>query len=599
MKLRLGALLLVYFSSISHAGLRAQGQEPQSYAMVVGVNTYPHLPDSVQLRFAESDATQFEAFLRSPRGGGVRAFAIKRLMSSQATREAIQSTLAGLRQKADSGLISQLTIYFAGHGALASTGNAYLLPYDGDDDAPSLRGILVDELIANLADFPVSHIRVFIDACRAGAGTARVGARMSETWHNKFMNVPSTAVALFGSNGETDSYEDDTLGHGVFTYYLLQALKGDADKDKNRLVSAGEAFLYTLSHVQEHVAQRFKTSQWIEQGRPFMDAVPLTSGGPAVDSLESLATWAREQYFHAQDLVERDGAENRREAQSVLYLITTRVPEYADAHFLLGTLALERHQYIVAKREFSTVLLLDPNYIEAYIRLSRALRGANRLAEASQYLYEAVQRKPADNRVRNQLVQLLLDQREYLAAVEQARLSVRSHPEDSQAVRLLSEGLHEGLNLFEDAYAVNQKRVSRHPRDSLAKLDYMENLFTTGRFQECANDAVRLRKEYAFDADYRLVTQLFEAACLVAQNRLVDARAGLAGIVALLQAEQVVTLRWNFGGAKAFLAQDRPELAMARAWLSDFITALASEPLKEAMPRLLELDKQLAAQLSP
>ncbi len=39
-------------------------------------------------------------------------------------------------------------------------------------------------------------------------------------------------------------------GHGVFTYYVLEGLKGNADSNNDRLVSVGELFRYVRQRVR-------------------------------------------------------------------------------------------------------------------------------------------------------------------------------------------------------------------------------------------------------------------------------------------------------------------------------------------------------------
>lgn len=43
----------------------------------------------------------------------------------------------------------------------------------------------------------------------------------------------------------------ETCGHGVFTYYLLQGLHGEADANKDDTVTAGELFAYLSEKVSK------------------------------------------------------------------------------------------------------------------------------------------------------------------------------------------------------------------------------------------------------------------------------------------------------------------------------------------------------------
>src|SRR5262249_22850509 len=45
------------------------------------------------------------------------------------------------------------------------------------------------------------------------------------------------------------SKDSDKFGHGVFTYYLLQALKGSADLNTDLVIRADEAYQYVATNV--------------------------------------------------------------------------------------------------------------------------------------------------------------------------------------------------------------------------------------------------------------------------------------------------------------------------------------------------------------
>ena len=57
------------------------------------------------------------------------------------------------------------------------------------------------------------------------------------------------------------SYERDDFGHGVFTYHLLEGLRGQADQDGNGVVTANEAYQHVLDRVPESTNNR-QTPMW-------------------------------------------------------------------------------------------------------------------------------------------------------------------------------------------------------------------------------------------------------------------------------------------------------------------------------------------------
>jgi uncharacterized caspase-like protein len=62
-------------------------------------------------------------------------------------------------------------------------------------------------------------------------------------------------VVLTASKASEVSEEREDLGHGVFTYYLLEGLKGKADADKDGIVTVDEAYAYVSKKVPEVTGQ--------------------------------------------------------------------------------------------------------------------------------------------------------------------------------------------------------------------------------------------------------------------------------------------------------------------------------------------------------
>ena len=54
---------------------------------------------------------------------------------------------------------------------------------------------------------------------------------------------------------EEVSEEREDLGHGVFTYYLLEGLRGSADMDHDGIITVDEAYGYVSKKVPEVTGQ--------------------------------------------------------------------------------------------------------------------------------------------------------------------------------------------------------------------------------------------------------------------------------------------------------------------------------------------------------
>ena len=56
-------------------------------------------------------------------------------------------------------------------------------------------------------------------------------------------------MVLTASRAGEVSEERDELGHGVFTYYLLEGLRGKADIDGDKIVTVDEIYSYLSEQV--------------------------------------------------------------------------------------------------------------------------------------------------------------------------------------------------------------------------------------------------------------------------------------------------------------------------------------------------------------
>jgi hypothetical protein len=66
---------------------------------------------------------------------------------------------------------------------------------------------------------------------------------------------------MISTTGFGKSLESDTLHHGLFTYYLLRGLRGEADMNRNGEVTIGEVTAYVARKVPAAARSSFKQDQ--------------------------------------------------------------------------------------------------------------------------------------------------------------------------------------------------------------------------------------------------------------------------------------------------------------------------------------------------
>ena len=190
-------------------------------AIVIGIENYRGLPKS---DFSKSDAGLVKDYLRAL---GIQERNIEFLTDEQATKTDIEKSLeAWLPNRVNKeGLVF---VYYSGHGSPdPQTGEAYIVPYDGDPNYLSVTGYPLKRLYEKLGKLNAGEVIVVLDSCFSGSGGRSVlakGARplvmMAES-----TTVPQNMAILTATQGSQISMSSPERGHGIFTYYFLKAIK--------------------------------------------------------------------------------------------------------------------------------------------------------------------------------------------------------------------------------------------------------------------------------------------------------------------------------------------------------------------------------------
>jgi tetratricopeptide (TPR) repeat protein len=224
---------------------------PHSYAIVAGIATYANLPPEAQLHFSERDAEAIYSVLISPEGGNFHAENVHRLIGPKAT-------LANLRHELEDWLPSvskdgdRVLIYFAGHGFVypQNGGRAYLAPYDIDPRNIENTGYPMDRLATIIGSKVQAKSKILItDSCHSGA----IRPEDTQNFNHAVVDVSKSLFSLTASRDRERSFESASWGggHGIFTYYVVKGLEGQADENGDGIVTADELQEYVHRNVRE------------------------------------------------------------------------------------------------------------------------------------------------------------------------------------------------------------------------------------------------------------------------------------------------------------------------------------------------------------
>jgi formylglycine-generating enzyme required for sulfatase activity len=255
-----GALLF----SIANVGVKSKSKSKRDpiFALLIGVNSYKDA--RLDLRYVANDVRGLRDALSG--SGQVPRSRIKMLLDRDATKKAIESALVAWLPSQLKELLpyqrrkATIIIYFAGHGETDGT-LSYWVPHDANISSrealfnSSVRHDSVQVWLSSLRRLGGRRIVLFQDACHSGFAWS--GERSLNNHRKGFKSVISGQpfgegfITISSSMQNQKSVESDKLEHGVFSYVLIEALRGEADYNGDGRVSLTELLLYLESNVRK------------------------------------------------------------------------------------------------------------------------------------------------------------------------------------------------------------------------------------------------------------------------------------------------------------------------------------------------------------
>lgn len=215
-KLLLSALLLTL----------SFGANARTYLVSVGIADYSGFPTKVNsLRLTTKDAqTIVDLYSKNS------SVDYSILLNEKATKDRIVRAIKKVFKRATEDDI--VVFFFSGHGYPGG-----FCAYDGN--------IGYDEIRKAMSGSKSKNKMMFVDACRSG------GMRVDDTSAQGAITAAKNAnVMLFlSSRNDENSIERRDMQNGFFTTYLQRGLKGNADSNRNRIITAKELFDFVHSGV--------------------------------------------------------------------------------------------------------------------------------------------------------------------------------------------------------------------------------------------------------------------------------------------------------------------------------------------------------------
>lgn len=229
----------------------------EGHALLIGVSAYHNLR---RLGKTTSDAKDLYALLTDPACAGYPPTNVALLLDEQVTKAAISDKLDWLACRA--GPEDTVAIFFSGHGAQRVGGfepGEYLCPVEADWYNLRSTAISTDEFTNALRAIRAGRVVVFLDACHSGGvgepkeAAPQVKAGLSEDTYARLAEGRGRVIVASCRPDEV-SWELPEMRNGLFTHYLLEALRGAA-VSADGTVRIFDLFDYVSQRVPQHKPQ--------------------------------------------------------------------------------------------------------------------------------------------------------------------------------------------------------------------------------------------------------------------------------------------------------------------------------------------------------
>jgi len=239
----------------ARAGVKVAG-----YAIVIGIEQYRQkLPPA---DFATQDAKLVAEYLSKVMGYPEEN--IVTIVNDHATKGDFEKYFEKwLPNNVEPG--ATVFVYYSGHGAPnPRSGDAYLVPYDGDPSFIDETGYSLKRMYAALGKLPAKEVIVALDSCFSGAGGRSVlakGARPLVMNLNIAAAPAKNITILAASSGEQISSTYDEKGHGLFTYFMLKGIKHEDVTRPDGSLKIDDLYSYIKPQVERIARKQYNNEQ--------------------------------------------------------------------------------------------------------------------------------------------------------------------------------------------------------------------------------------------------------------------------------------------------------------------------------------------------
>jgi hypothetical protein len=233
------------FASLDPLRVRARPTN-DAVAIIIGIQNYRRAPKA---EFASDDARAFYDY--AIRALGVKRENIKLLIDEQADEVEILAALKNWLPVKVNKAKTDVYLFYSGHGLPSDDGkNLYILPYGADKQFLDKTALNQQEIVTALKAIQAKSVTLFMDACYSGqirTGDTLLASARPVALRTSADNFPSDFTVFTASSPDQIASSSPELRHGIFSYYLMKGMEGDADENKDGRI--------TVSELQNYVSE--------------------------------------------------------------------------------------------------------------------------------------------------------------------------------------------------------------------------------------------------------------------------------------------------------------------------------------------------------
>ena len=231
-------------------------KDKNAVALIIGLDGYENI---ARAPWAESDASVF--FDYAQQSLGIPADRIALITGDKSDRSGIYDSLdMWLPTMVEEG-DSNVYVYFAGHGLATADGEqAYLIPYDGNLENLRRTAIPRKEVISVLKDLKAKSVTLFMDTCYSGTPKGGKGTLVADSRglrivkKDNFSSLPKNFTIFSAASNQQTASSHPNLENGLFSYWMMRGLGGEADNNNDRKITNGELHEFINKNVKKAAA---------------------------------------------------------------------------------------------------------------------------------------------------------------------------------------------------------------------------------------------------------------------------------------------------------------------------------------------------------